>query len=306
MKYEIQDNSQDVVEKLGAPFSNLYILGADGIPPLFSKLILRYPQKAINVGIAEADLVGVAAGLALDDNIVIVGTISCFLLRRAYEQIRLDVCEPNLPVKLFGYGGGLSYGLCGVTHHMIDDITLLRTMPNMTIFIPSNTYELNQCIKAALEIRGPSYIRLGKQIKDISEVPIEDFLVGEPCVYKTGKDLLFLTMGGCFNNVLDATNELSTLGIDAGVITIHTYNPVNQDKLRELIEPASKIMVVEEHNKFGGLGDLVRELCLPNKQFVFLGLKSDYYSYGEIEYMKEIAGIDKRNIVVSALKLIET
>lgn len=306
MKYKVQENPQDIIKELGTPFSNLYVLGADGIPPLFSKLILQHPQQAINVGIAESDLVGVASGLALDGNIVIVGTISCFLLRRAYEQIRLDVCEPNLPVKLFGYGGGLSYGLCGVTHHMIDDIALLRTMPNMTIFIPSNTYELNQCIKVSLEIRGPSYIRLGKQIKDISEVPIGDFLIGEPCVYKTGKDLLLLTMGGCFNDVLDATNELSTLDIDAGVISVHTYNPVNQDKLRELIEPVSKIMVVEEHNKFGGLGDLVRELCLQNKQFVFLGLENDYYSYGEIEYMKEVAGINKQNIVVSALKLIKT
>lgn len=306
MKNKEQENPQDIIKRLGEHLSNLYILGADGIPPLFSKLILCHPQKAINVGIAESDLVGVAAGLALDDNIVIVGTISCFLLRRAYEQIRLDVCETNLPVKFFGYGGGLSYGLCGVTHHMIDDIALLRTMPNITIFIPSNTYELNQCIKASFEINGPSYIRLGKQIKDVSEIPIEDFSIGEPSVYKTGKDLLLLTMGGCFNDVLDATNELSNLGIDAGVISVHTYNPVNQKKLRGLIEPVSKIMIIEEHNKFGGLGNLVKELCLQNKQFVFLGLESDYYSYGEIEYMKEVAGINKRNIVVSALKLIET
>lgn len=279
-------------------------LGADG-RSIFEELARRFPDRFVDVGIAESSLIGVAAGLARAGKVVVVSAIASFLLRRAYEQIRVDVADPGLPVKLVGVGGGLSYGTLGPTHHMVEDLALTRTMPNMAVFVPCDASQAQAALRAALDWPGPAYVRLGTGDEPLIHLESSALAPGEPEVLRSGEDLLIFATGGCVREALQAADELAESGLRAGVVNVHTFHPWRRESFQELLDRAGAVLVVEEHSRVGGLGDALAGMCCGRPvRFAQLGIRAEYPPVGARDELLFFFGLDRSAIVRAAVRLL--
>jgi transketolase len=252
-----------VMETLGEKVPHLITMGADG-QAIFGDFAKRFPERFIDVGIAEANLIGVAAGLARAGKIVFVATIGSFLLRRAYEQIRIDVCDPKLPVKLIAVGGGLSYGTLGPTHHLTEDIALTRVLPNVAVFIPSDSHDAVGALHAALEWNGPAYVRLGTGTEPVLHRGDEAFDFSQPEVLRSGQELTIFATGYCVSQALLAAHHLERSGHDVGVVNVSRLKPLNSEAVIELARGRRAVVSVEEHSLAGGVGSILAEIFSGN------------------------------------------
>ncbi|WP_350345095.1 transketolase family protein [Proteinivorax tanatarense] len=225
----------------------------------------RYPDRFFNIGIAEADLVGTAAGLAAAGKIPFASTFAIFATGRAYDQVRNSVCYPRLNVKLAATHAGITVGEDGATHQALEDIALMRAIPNMTVVVPADGIEAKQAIEVAAEYDGPMYIRLGR-----SKVPVlnEDsykFELGKGVVLKEGNDVTIIATGIMVGEALKAAKELKADGVDAEVINIHTIKPLDKELLISSATKTKAVVTAEEHNVMGGLGSAVSEVLSQNQ-----------------------------------------
>lgn len=222
--------------------------------------IAKFPGRLVNVGIAEQTLVGTAAGLALGGKIAATCNAAPFLISRANEQIKVDICYNNTNVKLFGLNAGASYGPLASTHHSIDDIAVLRGFGNIEIYAPSCPVECRQIIDYALSHVGPVYIRLdGKALPELHDEEYR-FTPGEIDVLREGKDIALVAMGSTVHEIVDAAAQLAQVGIEASVISVPSIRPCNTAQLLAAIAPCKAVVSVEEHNINGGVGSLVAEV----------------------------------------------
>lgn len=222
--------------------------------------IAKFPGRLVNVGIAEQTLVGTAAGLALGGKIAVTCNAAPFLISRANEQIKVDICYNNTNVKLFGLNAGASYGPLASTHHSIDDIAILRGFGNIEIYAPSCPEECRQIIDYALSHVGPVYIRLdGKALPELHDEQYR-FAPGEIDVLREGKDIALVAMGSTVHEIVDAAAQLAQAGIEASVISVPSIRPCNTAQLLAAIAPCKAVVSVEEHNINGGVGSLVAEV----------------------------------------------
>ncbi|EMH6516637.1 transketolase family protein [Raoultella planticola] len=225
-----------------------------------SPFINKYPGRLVNVGIAEQTLVGTAAGLALGGKIAVTCNAAPFLISRANEQIKVDVCYNNTNVKLFGLNAGASYGPLASTHHSIDDISVLRGFGNIEIYAPSCPVECRQIIDYALAHVGPVYIRLdGKALPELHDQNYR-FVPGKIDVLRHGRDVALVAMGSTVHEIVTAATQLAENGIDATVINVPSIRPCDTDLLLESLKPHRAVVSVEEHNINGGVGSLVAEV----------------------------------------------
>jgi transketolase len=220
----------------------------------------EFPDRFYNVGIAEANMIGVAAGLAMAGMRPVVYTIIPFLVMRAFEQIRVDLCMHNLPVRLVGVGGGLAYDILGPTHHSIEDLAIMRALPNMKILTPCDPEETKQCFLDSSNNKGPTYIRLGKGGENnlLSNEKMEDRIQDKAHVIRNGKDILFVVCGPILEEVLGAADDLAE-NFNCGIININTLKPFDHESIRHHIKNVKLTVTVEEHNVIGGLGSAVAE-----------------------------------------------
>ncbi|WP_436857156.1 transketolase family protein [Citrobacter tructae] len=222
--------------------------------------IAKFPGRLVNVGIAEQTLVGTAAGLALGGKIAATCNAAPFLISRANEQIKVDICYNNTNVKLFGLNAGASYGPLASTHHSIDDIAILRGFGNIEIYAPSCPVECRLIIDYALSHVGPVYIRLdGKALPELHDEQYR-FTPGEIDVLREGKDIALVAMGSTVHEIVDAAAQLAQAGIEASVISVPSIRPCNTAQLLAAIAPCKAVVSVEEHNINGGVGSLVAEV----------------------------------------------
>ena len=225
-----------------------------------SPFVQKFPQRLVNVGIAEQVLVGTAAGLALGGKVAVTCNAAPFLISRANEQIKVDVCYNNTNVKLFGLNAGASYGPLASTHHSIDDIAVMRGFGNIEIYAPSSPLECRQIIEYALEHVGPVYIRLdGKALPELHDANYQ-FAPGNIDVLRQGSDVALVAMGSTVHEIVTAATQLAEQGIDASVISVPSIRPCNTDQLLALLKPHRAVISVEEHNVNGGVGSLVAEV----------------------------------------------
>lgn len=214
----------------------------------------------MNVGIAEQTLVGAAAGLAIGGKVAVTCNAAPFLISRANEQIKVDICYNNTNVKLFGLNAGASYGPLASTHHSIDDIAVLRGFGNIEIYAPSCPVECRQIIDYALEHVGPVYIRLdGKALPELHDEEYR-FTPGKIDVLRKGKDVALVAMGSTVHEIAEAATQLATVGIEASVISVPSIRPCNTSQLLAALKDHIAIISVEEHNINGGVGSLVAEV----------------------------------------------
>ncbi|MCO4158310.1 transketolase family protein [Citrobacter amalonaticus] len=220
----------------------------------------KFPGRLVNVGIAEQTLVGTAAGLALGGKIAATCNAAPFLISRANEQIKVDICYNNTNVKLFGLNAGASYGPLASTHHSIDDIAVLRGFGNIEIYAPSCPIECRQIIDYALSHIGPVYIRLdGKALPELHDEHYH-FVPGQIDILREGNDIALVAMGSTVHEIVDAAAQLAQAGIEASVISVPSIRPCNTAQLLAALTPCRAVVSVEEHNINGGVGSLVAEV----------------------------------------------
>ena len=216
-----------------------------------------FPDRFFDCGIAEGNMIGVAAGLAASGKIPVAASFAMFATGRAFEQIRNSVAYPTLNVKIAGSHAGISTGEDGATHQCIEDIAIMRAIPNMMVLNPADHWEMKAATKAALEYKGPVYIRLGRAAVPVIYEEGKTFEIGKALRVREGKDAAILATGIMVNEALKAVRELEAEGINARLINIHTIKPIDRDIIVKAAQETGRIITVEEHNIIGGLADAV-------------------------------------------------
>jgi transketolase len=247
------------ITELGDVYPNLVLLAGDIGNRLFDKFKESHPSRFYNCGVAEANMTGVASGLAASGLQPITYTITPFNTVRCLEQIRLDICYPNLPVIVVGTGSGLSYAGLGVTHHSMEDIAILRTLPNMHIVCPADPVEVRLAVNDALRLKRPTYIRLGKKGEPVIHQKDPDFEIGRGIVMRTGSDVVILGVGVMLGVALEAAEQLQKKGVSTKVVSLHTVKPLDDILLSKLFAEQKLVVVLEEHGLIGGAGSAVLE-----------------------------------------------
>ena len=266
---------------------------------VFEEFAHAYPKQFLNMGVAEQNLVTVSAGLALSGKIPFVYSIATFMSMRPFEQIRNDVCAHNANVKIIGTGGGLSYGHAGLTHHSLEDVGIMRILPNMTVVCPSDPRTVNLTINQAIKKQGPFYIRLGKKGEPDFHKNLK-FKIGQGIILSLGKDICLFATGNIVHNTLLAAEELKKIGIKATVVEIHTVKPIDRRLIMNLAKKFTHCLTVEEHHVTGGLGSAVAEVLAESGYPIKLhrlGI-SDHFQkmVGSHQYLRELNSLSVEGI----------
>jgi transketolase len=268
---------------------------------VLEKLRADFPDRVINSGIAEQNSVGIAAGLALAGKIVYVYSIVPFVTMRPFEQVRVDVCYQNLPVKLVGSGGGLTYGSLGPTHHSIEDISIMRSLPNMSVLCPGDPFESELCTEFAYNLPGPAYLRLGKGSGDPQIHKSKPVLVsGQGIKLREGTQATILVTGNLLHNAMLAADLLGETGISCGVFSFPVVKPLDHRFIISMADEGTPIFTLEEHSTIGGLGSAVsdavveagievplRKIALPDRFCKETGSQ---------DYLRKLNGLDPQSI----------
>ena len=299
----------DMVYELAKNDSRIVFIGSDlgvGTLDTFKK---EMPDRFFMEGISEANIIGLASGLAMEGKIPYVNTIASFITRRAYEQIVLDVCLHNLNVRLIGNGGGLVYAPLGPTHMTIEDIAIMRCLPNMTIVAPADASEMKHFMKTTTEYSGPIYIRLAKGYDPIVTPQEEPFELGKAVVMKEGKDAVVFTTGITLKIALKTADELKSKGIQIAVIHLPTIKPLDNNIIN-FIKERPVIVTIEEHSILGGLGSAIGEVLLEEnftvvKKFKRIGICDKFPDeYGSQASLMDRFLINSSNLVNTILQLV--
>ena len=258
-KIATRESYGNALVELGAEHDNLIVLDADLAAATKTGVFKKaYPDRHIDCGIAECNMMGIAAGLSTTGIVPFASTFAMFAAGRAFEQIRNSIGYPHLNVKIGATHAGISVGEDGATHQCNEDIALMRTIPGMVILNPADDVEAKACVKAAYEYNGPVYLRFGRLAAPvINDRPDYKFELGKGVVLREGKDLTIVATGLCVNSALEAAEKLAADGIDAKVINIHTIKPLDEELIVAAAKETGKVVTVEEHSVIGGLGSAV-------------------------------------------------
>jgi transketolase len=288
---------------------NILALISDNGAIVYDKFRAAFPEQYTNCGISEANMVGMAAGLASSGKIPFAYTISNFLVYRAYEQIRNDVCLQNMNVKLVGIGVGFVYSSLGPTHHGTEDIAVMRCLPHMTIFSPADPLETKKVTMAAAAIKGPVYIRLATGGTPAVYEKDYEFSVGKAVEVMPGKDVVIFSTGSSVHEVLLAVKELKKGGISARLVNFHTIKPLDKEMIVKAARETGRALVVEEQNIHGGLAGAISEILMDEGlvavKFRRMGLQDAFAKgYGTYDDLKEMNGLSKAHIVAAVQAMV--
>jgi transketolase len=299
------------LQELAAADRNIIVVTSDSRGS--GKLIpfgQKFPQQIIEVGIAEQNLVGVAAGLASAGKKVFAVSPACFLTARALEQIKNDVAYSDNPVKLIGISAGVSYGALGTTHHSLHDYAVLRAINNITIVAPADNHETAEAIKLAASFDKPVYLRFGKKnMPDLKAIDDAPFQFGKGRIICEGNDVAFIATGETVYPALLAANKLKDeYNVHAIVVSMHTIKPLDSELLKKISYNSKAIITVEEHSVYGGLGEACASFLLQNgfaKPFKIIGIPDEYTVTGSQNEIFNHYGILENGLANIALELIK-
>lgn len=264
-------------------------MGFSVLEPFFDE----FPERAINCGIAEQNAVSIASGLALMGKKPYVYTVIPFLTGRAYEQVRLEVAYMNTNVKLIGIGAGFTYGAAGATHHAIEDISLMRTLPNMTVCCPGDNNEAEQIIRETVMNNKPMYIRIGRHNRGIFDNNTIE--IGKASIIEKGEDIAIISTSNMLPDAYDYCQKLKSEGRKPYLISMHTIKPLDKECLLSIINKGVEIHTLEEHSIIGGLGSSVAEVIAESGKgikFKRIGIPDEFSHYiGSQKYIKKQFGL---------------
>jgi transketolase len=289
------------VTELSDVYPELVMLVGDIGNRLFDRFKEKHPGRFFNCGVAEANMTGVAAGLAASGLRPITYTITPFNTVRCLEQIRLDICYPNLPVIVVGTGSGLSYAGLGATHHSMEDIAILRTLPNMHVVCPADPTEARLAVTDALRLGRPTYIRLGKKGEPNVHASDPVFRIGRGITVRDGSTVAILSVGNMLEPALHAADSLRHQGVSSRVVSLHTVKPLDDDLLAALFTEYELVVVLEEHGLMGGAGSAVLEWGNVNRvdlrKLMRIGGPDQFLSgCGDQEEARAMLGLTAQNV----------
>jgi transketolase len=303
---DVREAVQDVLQELMGRNKNVYFIVSD-TGNQFPGLETAFPDQFIDVGIAEQNMISVAAGMAYSGKIAFTSTLAEMTTMRVIEQIRLDCCYPGVNVNILGQGRGLAYGFLGPTHHAPEDIGMLRALPNMTVLLPADAMEGKKMILAAAEYPGPTYIGLGRGADPVVYDTDYKFQIGKAVTLTEGKDVTLIAAGSMVVPTLDAAEILKKDGIRARVINMHTIKPLDHAAIIKAAKETGAIVTVEDHNVLTGLGSAVAEVVVENYLVPMkkIGIPDIYCAIGYFDELIAKYKMDAPNIAKATKKLLK-
>jgi transketolase len=298
-----RDAYGEALAELGAINNQVVVLDADLSKSTktndFKKV---YPERFFNLGIAEQNLLGTAAGFAAAGKIPFASSFAVFAVGRAYDQIRNSIAYPNLNVKIAATHAGLTVGEDGGSHQMLEDIALMRAVPNMTVIVPADGVETKQVVMAAAEHQGPVYIRLGRPKVPVLLGDDYKFEIGKGVVLKEGKDVTLIGTGIMVSKAMEAAELLAADGISAAVVNISTIKPLDTALITEMAQKTGAVVTAEEHNIYGGLGSAVAEVLVETcpVPMARVGVEDKFGESGLPDELLEKYGLTAANIAAKA------
>lgn len=298
----------ETLVKLARKNENIVALTADLMyPTKLDKFAKEFPERFFNLGVAEQNMMGVAAGLATCGKIPFVTTFATFATSRALGQVRIDIAYTRLNVKIVGTAAGLSFAMGGMTHASTEDIAIIRSLANMIVIVPADALETEKATEAVVEYEGPIYLRLGRAAEPVIYEEDYEFKIGRSVILREGKDITLIATGAMVFEVLRASDELSKEGIQARVINIHTIKPIDKEAIIRAAKETKGIISVEEHNVIGGLGSAISEVLAEDGcgvPFKRLGLPDVFTIPGNPDDVRKRYGLNAADITQSTKKLL--
>ncbi len=307
-KIATRESYGNALRELGTEFENIIVLDADLSGATKTDIFKKaFPERHLNFGIAEANMISAAAGLSSVGFVPFASSFAMFLAGRGFEQIRNSIGYPKMNVKLAATHAGISVGEDGASHQCCEDIALMRSIPGMTVICPSDDIEAKAAVRAAYLHKGPIYLRFCRMPSPvINDCPDYSFQLGKGIKLTSGADITIVATGIMVPYSLEAAKELSALGISATVINIHTIKPLDEELILASAAETGKILTVEEHSIIGGLGEAVASLLgekLPTK-LRRIGVQDCFGCSGPAEKLLEKYGLCTKNIVYQALNIL--
>ncbi len=299
-KVATRESYGNALAECGAEFPNLVVLDADLAGATKTGVFKKaFPDRHIDCGIAECNMTGIAAGLATCGKIPFISSFAMFAAGRNFEQVRNSIGYPHLNVKIGATHAGITVGEDGATHQCNEDVALMRTIPGMTVIVPSDDVEAKAAVRAAIEMNGPVYLRFGRAaVPVINDKPDYKFEVGKGVLLREGKDVTIIASGITVASALEAAEMLAADGIDAEVINIHTIKPLDEELVLASAKKTGKVVTAEEHTVIGGLGSAVCD-CLSEKHptpVLRIGMQDTFGESGPANALVEKYGLDGKGI----------
>lgn len=306
-----RDAYGETLVELGGKHHNIVVLDADLSKStktvLFAK---KYPERFFEMGIAEANMISAAAGFASCGKIPFASTFAVFATGRVYDQIRIDVAYSEANVKIFATHGGISVGKDGASHQMIEDLTLMRVLPNMTVLAPSDATQTRRLVELMATTQGPMYARIGRANAPVlyNKEDLKDIEIGKGLITKDGSDVSIIACGTMVDQAFDAQEQLIKEGVSARVVDMHTIKPLDEKLVMKCARDTNAIVTVEEHSVIGGLGGAVSEVLAESGvsvHFKRIGVQDVFCESGEPEELFDKYGLSTSHIIKTVKKLLK-
>jgi len=305
----MRDAYGEALLELGATNRDVVVVGADTTGSLKSGVFAsKYPERFFNVGIAEQNLVSIAAGLALAGKIAYSGTYAIFVPGKCVDQIRNNICYPDLNVKLVCSHGGISVGPDGASHQQVEDIAIMRAIPKMKVIVPADAPSTKEIVKAIASIAGPFYVRLTRSATPVVYEEGFEYRFGRANVLRDGSDVVVFACGIMVPEALRAAESLKTKGVSAAVVDMHTVKPIDSDTILKLAQKCGRVVTTEEHNILGGMGSAVAEVLgegrpTPMKR---VGVMDKFGESGDPGELLKKYGLTAANIELAVAALLQS
>lgn len=308
-KIATRESYGNALVELGKKYDNLVVLDADLAGATKTGIFKKaFPERHIDCGIAESNMMGIAAGLATVGKVPFASSFAMFAAGRAFEQVRNSIGYPKLNVKIGATHAGISVGEDGATHQCNEDLALMRTIPGMVVINPSDDVEAKAAVEAAYNHEGPVYLRFGRlAVPVINDRPDYKFEIGKGIVLKEGKDVTIIATGLCVNESLEAAKLLANEGIDAEVINIHTIKPLDKDLVIASAKKTGKVVTVEEHSVIGGLGSAVCDVLSEEAptRTLKIGVMDTFGESGPAVQLIKKYGLDSESIAAKVKSFVK-
>ncbi|AZV61084.1 transketolase family protein [Peribacillus frigoritolerans] len=297
----------DALIRLGEKHDDLVVLDADCAKSNMTNLYKnRFPERFFNIGISECDLVGTAAGMAVAGKVPFANAYANFLTGRAFDQMRISVCYSNNNVKIVGHNAGTSAAQEGATHLPLEDISLMRSLPRMTVIVPADAVEMEKAVEAAYYHEGPIYLRVGKLPVPIVTKKEEPFKIGKAIKYREGSDITIISTGIMLDESLKAAGELEKQGVSAELLHIHTIKPIDKEAIIASAAKTKHVITVEEHSIIGGLGSAVAEVLSESQPAILrrIGTNDRFGVSGKMDELLDLFELRAHRIISTANELL--
>lgn len=303
----MRNSFADEITSLAERDERVVLLSGDIGNKLFDGFKAKAPERFFNCGVAEANMMGMAAGLAMSGMRPIVYTIAPFTTTRVMEQIRVDVCYHNVPVVIVGVGSGLGYASLGATHHSCEDMAMLRSLPGMSVLAPADPHEVRGALRAALAHGGPSYLRIGKKGEPNVHREVPKIEIGRSLVVRDGVDACLLAVGVMLPIALEAAEVLAQRGFSARVVSVVSVKPLDKGVLKDALARFPVVATIEEHSLIGGFGGAVAEWSVDNGPFAArllrMGTADEFpHEAGETDHAREVNGLTAAHIAERVIR----